>query len=187
MNLKEFACEVCSRILGSRSSLKSHLYTHLQEKPYKCDQCEKTFCQKAKLTSHMNAHQGLKPFECFICNLQFASADRLKTHTMTHTGERPWSCEICNFSFRRKHELNRHSKIHNDTERLKLLRLVCKLCGKLSATPADRKKHILKHSDLKAKNCNLCFKSFKEKYTLSNHMILIHHDPSGILRNCNMA
>mmetsp|Transcript_22712 Transcript_22712/g.40867 ORF Transcript_22712/g.40867 Transcript_22712/m.40867 type:complete len:185 (+) Transcript_22712:27-581(+) len=169
------SCEVCFKQLSSKSALKLHLYTHSETKPFACEQCGKSFCQKAKYIAHMNAHKGLKPFLCKVCSFSFTSADRLKTHLMLHSGERPWTCEICLNSFRRKYELNRHVQIHDNSKKLELLKFICKLCGKRSATPADKKKHIVTHSDMKGVSCPICDKLFKEKYTLSNHLILVHN------------
>lgn len=77
-------------------------------------------------------------------------------------------------SFRRKYELNRHVQSHDNSKKLELLKFSCKLCGKRSATPADKKKHNVTHSDMKPISCGVCGKLFKEKYTLSNHIMLIH-------------
>jgi uncharacterized Zn-finger protein len=96
---------------------------------------------------------------------------------MLHSGERPWVCQICESSFRRKYELNRHVLMHDSSKKSELLKFTCKLCGKRSATPADKKKHVVTHTDLKSLECSVCGKAFKEKYTLSNHLILVHNQP----------
>lgn len=178
-SMTEPFCEICYKEFSSKSALKLHTYTHAAVKPFQCDQCGKSFCQKAKYTSHMNIHRGLRPFACNVCKLGFISADRLKTHLMLHSGERPWSCGVCLNNFKRRYELNRHILIHDSIKKLELLKFTCKICGKRSATPADKKKHIVTHSDMKAMSCPVCGRRFKEKYTLSNHLMLVHQQPEN--------
>jgi KRAB domain-containing zinc finger protein len=126
----------------------------------------------------MNRHLKLKPYCCSECGKAFYQKDRLKTHIMSHTGDRPFECSICRRSFRRRYELNRHNKIHDDSQRMKMLKYVCEICGKRSYSKADNSKHMLKHSSIRQWECCLCDAAFKEKYTLRNHLLAQHEEPS---------
>lgn len=42
-------CTVCSKEYSKRWSLKMHMFSHSNEKPYKCDMCRLTFARRDKL------------------------------------------------------------------------------------------------------------------------------------------
>lgn len=172
----EFKCEECSKVLSSSSSLSAHKLTHSSDKPWLCEICNKGFNQKAKLKEHINRHLDVRPFVCKTCGKGFFQKDRLKTHEMIHSSDRPFECYICEKSFRRKYELTRHSKLHDTEERQKLLKYECDICGKKSYSPADNKKHMLKHTSDKQWTCSICSRLFKDKYNLRNHLLLVHRE-----------
>lgn len=51
-------CRICGRHYARPSTLKTHLRTHTNERPYKCAVCFKTFSQAANLTAHQRVHTG---------------------------------------------------------------------------------------------------------------------------------
>lgn len=51
-------CNVCGRLYARPSTLKTHLRTHTNERPFKCNVCNKTFSQAANLTAHQRVHTG---------------------------------------------------------------------------------------------------------------------------------
>lgn len=51
-------CRICGRHYARPSTLKTHLRTHTNERPYKCSVCCKTFSQAANLTAHQRVHTG---------------------------------------------------------------------------------------------------------------------------------
>lgn len=51
-------CGVCGRNYARPSTLKTHLRTHTNERPFKCNVCFKTFSQAANLTAHQRVHTG---------------------------------------------------------------------------------------------------------------------------------
>lgn len=64
--LKEFQCEKCLRILGSRAALQRHLKEVHEKQPdrnYLCSNCGKNFQNKSNLKIHMLTHSGIKPFK----------------------------------------------------------------------------------------------------------------------------
>lgn len=51
-------CGICGRNYARPSTLKTHLRTHTNERPFKCNVCNKTFSQAANLTAHQRVHTG---------------------------------------------------------------------------------------------------------------------------------
>lgn len=175
---EDLTCDTCKKTLSSSSALLAHKYTHLTHKPWACKLCDKSFSQKSKHEEHMNRHFELKPYACNECGKAFYQKDRLKTHIMSHRDERPFECSICRRSFRRRYELNKHCKIHDESQRMKMLKYVCEICGKRSYSKADNAKHMFKHSSIRQWECCFCDAAFKEKYTLRNHLLSQHEEPS---------
>lgn len=51
-------CNICGRNYARPSTLKTHLRTHTNERPFRCEVCQKTFSQAANLTAHQRVHTG---------------------------------------------------------------------------------------------------------------------------------
>ena len=62
LNTKRFVCEVCKKILMTKSSLNVHKRIHSGERPHKCNDCDKSFAVKSTLKTHMLVHSGKKDF-----------------------------------------------------------------------------------------------------------------------------
>ena len=75
------SCEVCTKEFMSNSTLKTHMITHTDEKPYKCETCDKRFNQKVTCERHQVLHTGIKAFKCEFCEKRFRRRDTLKEHT----------------------------------------------------------------------------------------------------------
>ncbi|KAJ5174404.1 uncharacterized protein N7482_000281 [Penicillium canariense] len=70
-------CENCR--FGRKENIKSHVQTHLDDRPYKCDVCDKKFVRGHDLKRHLKTHTGKKPFAC-RCGASFARQDALTRH-----------------------------------------------------------------------------------------------------------
>ena len=59
---KEFACDVCERVLTSKLHLKLHLKSHFREKLYKCNICKKSSTRRVEfvLEKDLNYHMVIK-------------------------------------------------------------------------------------------------------------------------------
>ncbi|EPS29946.1 hypothetical protein PDE_04896 [Penicillium oxalicum 114-2] len=64
---------------GRKENIRSHVQTHLDDRPYKCDVCEKKFVRGHDLKRHLKTHTGKKPFAC-RCGASFARQDALTRH-----------------------------------------------------------------------------------------------------------
>ena len=69
----------CSKKFGRKENIKSHIQTHLGDRPYQCTTCMKRFVRQHDLKRHVTTHTGAKPFKC-KCGCSFARHDALTRH-----------------------------------------------------------------------------------------------------------
>lgn len=94
-----YPCGQCGKVFQKLYNLKSHMRTHLREKPYACLVCGKTFARSHDMRRHQLLHEGKKNFKCegylkdgvtkWGCGRLFARSDALTRHFRTETG---WLC-----------------------------------------------------------------------------------------------
>ncbi|ODQ65388.1 hypothetical protein NADFUDRAFT_25384, partial [Nadsonia fulvescens var. elongata DSM 6958] len=69
----------CGKEFGRKYNIRSHIQTHLSDRPYKCEVCESRFVRQHDLKRHMKIHVEAKPYEC-PCGKTFARQDALTRH-----------------------------------------------------------------------------------------------------------
>ncbi|XP_057201973.1 transcription factor E4F1 isoform X2 [Triplophysa rosa] len=77
---------------------------------YICNICDKTFKTTNILRTHMFTHTDQKDFKCEICGNAFRTKGSLIRHKRRHTDERPYRCNQCGLAFRESGALTRHLK-----------------------------------------------------------------------------
>nr|XP_034835739.1 zinc finger protein 525-like [Maniola hyperantus] len=105
-------CDVCGKIISTKSNLKAHKICHTDSRPYKCEQCPATFKGHSALFQHKRVHSGETPYHCEYCSKQFSRRAGLVNHIRVHTGEKLFSCTICFKDFVQKTQLSIHMKRH---------------------------------------------------------------------------
>ncbi|XP_028414748.1 zinc finger protein 184-like [Dendronephthya gigantea] len=78
-------CHICFKTFRDASTLKRHLLTHSDERPYKCTECDKAFRRKDHLQEHVIVHKLIRPFSCQTCGKSFSRKNGLKTHMIRTT------------------------------------------------------------------------------------------------------
>ncbi|GMM39045.1 DNA-binding transcription factor [Saccharomycopsis crataegensis] len=81
-NNKKYICNYnnCGKVFQRRYNIRSHIQTHLCDRPYKCsfDGCSKSFVRQHDLHRHEKIHENNK-FSC-LCGKGFTRIDALRRH-----------------------------------------------------------------------------------------------------------
>ncbi|KAJ3337289.1 hypothetical protein HDU93_001335 [Gonapodya sp. JEL0774] len=77
-----YPCSVCDKIWPKLYNLKSHLKTHISERPFHCNHCTATFVRGHDLKRHTRLHTGEQPFSCEKCRKRFTRSDALRRHNL---------------------------------------------------------------------------------------------------------
>ncbi|KAK9324116.1 hypothetical protein V1517DRAFT_73266 [Lipomyces orientalis] len=69
----------CGKRFGRKYNIRTHIQTHLSDKPHLCTVCGSRFVRHHDLRRHAKTHEELKPFVC-PCGKGFARQDALTRH-----------------------------------------------------------------------------------------------------------
>ncbi|KAL7752384.1 DNA-binding transcription factor [Sorochytrium milnesiophthora] len=75
-----FSCNTCSKMFTRIYNLKSHLKTHLGDKPFACEECGKAFLRKSDMARHTKVHLKKKEVHCPRCKSTYARQESLTAH-----------------------------------------------------------------------------------------------------------
>ncbi|XP_062550813.1 zinc finger protein 62-like [Armigeres subalbatus] len=140
-NFHRYGCNVCGRVLASRTSFRNHVLLHDgEEVKAKCEFCGRAFTTKGSMMVHIREvhnNTGVH-FNCQYCGKGFMEQKDLNAHLHNHK-----SCEICDKSFSDLPGWINHNRKHHP-ETL----FTCDYCEhtSLSQSLLDRHKR-MKHSE----------------------------------------
>lgn len=134
-NGEQLKCNFCTKTFTKPRSLRRHILTHTEVKPYRCKTCENCFSRHDHLKYHQTRCRGKKQlevtleqtaphhvgaqakkqthsdvFECSTCLKTFSASSNLTRHiSLLHSTFKPFSCKRCGTGFTAKDSLKRHS------------------------------------------------------------------------------
>jgi len=78
---KMFVCTFknCGKIFTRRYNVRSHVQTHLSDRPFACQFCGKRFVRQHDLNRHLKGHSESKLSKC-ACGKEFVRVDAMKKH-----------------------------------------------------------------------------------------------------------
>uniref|UniRef100_A0A673B2J7 C2H2-type domain-containing protein n=1 Tax=Sphaeramia orbicularis TaxID=375764 RepID=A0A673B2J7_9TELE len=167
-------------ILPSMPTLEkvSQVSRGVGETEYKCKFCTKTFVKPRSLRRHILTHNEVKPYRCKACDSCFSRYDHLKVHQNHCKGKRQrleYQCSECEMSFTDGLLLISHLEDHGREEEAKR-RNTCPKCGRVCSSQLKLEKHMKLHGIDKKIPCPDCSSMFFTKAELEIHRTC--HDPN---------
>ncbi|KAJ0178462.1 hypothetical protein K1T71_006285 [Dendrolimus kikuchii] len=175
LTLSMFQCDICKKNFTSKSSIRRHMYAHLNLKPFPCPHCRKKFRNKVTVKRHMKYHHGIKinvpdNYLCDICNRPFRLKENLALHLSTHVKtENSYKCIYCDKKFSYHLLLVKHEKQHLVTGRYQ-----CTLCNMSYECRNQLAAHVKGHLKIKDYICQYCGKEFLRLNSMRRHVQICH-------------
>ncbi|XP_065365381.1 transcription factor grauzone-like [Calliphora vicina] len=165
-------CHLCNIPLNDFLNLKTH-YRLEHKIPGYAMCCNKKFYNRGPLADHLRVHENPNYFKCTLCGRILAHRMSYENHLEFHkqsneTRERIFSCEKCDKSFFKKAVYDRHILSHVPDEERKFQ---CDECDKKFAAEYLVTQHkAFAHLNKYGKICDICGKSFRERFSFMRHM-----------------
>jgi len=173
-----FQCQICSKILSTKSILERHVSEH--NKTIKCKFCEKLFGNQSRLKDHVkNYHENKIEYICNICGKKYSQQSYLKSHMKTHDPNRlrNLKCSQCDYSTDDKQSfeghLNSHKRKNAQIEAMENPQK-CPQCPAVRESLKSLKMHIYRVHPKVLFECDICGKSIKIKRGLLQHFRSFH-------------
>ncbi|XP_045190349.2 zinc finger protein 419-like isoform X2 [Mercenaria mercenaria] len=187
-----YKCSRCSQVYQSEKSLKRHVITHSDKKPFICHVCGAGFFRKTILDEHVASHDKTNPrLVCTYCGQRFVRKSSLYCHSLSHRPKTEWfKCETCGKLFKSKGLLLKHQRIHAEKQQCEKCKkwfkqlhqhirncgnegepyLSCKHCGKLLKNNKCLAEHVkYNHTHKKSYVCSRCDKTYNHRASLFQH------------------
>nr|XP_023668382.1 zinc finger protein 407 [Paramormyrops kingsleyae]XP_023668391.1 zinc finger protein 407 [Paramormyrops kingsleyae] len=138
-----------------------------------CKYCGKV-CKSSNsmaFLAHVRTHTGSKPFKCKICNFATAQLGDARNHVKRHLGMREYKCHVCGWAFVMKKHLSTHLLGKHGVGRPKERKFECDLCDRSFSERWALKNHCKLHTGEKPYKCEWpsCHYSFLTLSALKDH------------------
>jgi PR domain zinc finger protein 5 len=182
-DVTDLRCILCDTQVKDLKELKIHLAgTHnkmfyskysdrvvpfkLKDSYFECQICWFNFETFGAIERHMNTH--FRNYVCKDCGAGFVTTLRLKAHVQAIHKVGIFPCQYCDRTFT---TLTRH-RSHIDFVHKMLKKLKCQQCSERFSDYFVQRKHMVEvHGERPiVYRCNVCFKAFNRRYTLSCHI-----------------
>ncbi|XP_029307139.1 zinc finger protein 1035 [Cottoperca gobio] len=138
------------------------------EADYKCKFCTKTFMKSRSLRRHILTHNEVKPYRCKACDSCFSRYDHLKVHQTRCRGKKT-RLEVCipkiSLDYVGKGWQNKYGMEHT----VKQETFECKVCSRSFPTQSKLSRHVTMFHVTKVFKCTCCGSSFVHETSLKKH------------------
>ncbi|XP_047985329.1 zinc finger protein OZF-like [Leguminivora glycinivorella] len=163
----ELTCQICSKVLSSPHTLKTHQRVHEEKWQKICEECGKIFKNNYTYKHHLDTHvkNRERNYPCQHCGKKFINKKVCASHIYINHRNRQYICNYCNYVFTEKAYLKQHIMRHEGTNPL----YECDVCFKSLTSKPSLKAHKRIHTGEKPFTCNYCSKPFSMKVRLEEH------------------
>ncbi|TMS11224.1 Zinc finger protein 91 [Larimichthys crocea] len=137
------------------------------EAEYKCKFCTKTFMKSRSLRRHILTHNEVKPYRCKACDSCFSRYDHLKVHQTRCKGKRS-RLEVCIPKISLD-DVGKGWKNRFGIESSKQPTYECKVCSRSFPTQSKLSRHNTMFHTIKLFKCAGCGSGFSHEKSLKKH------------------
>ena len=175
---------------------------------YCCEMCGSGFESEELLDYHVLGLTSENIHQCRVCKMFFVTNRLLQDHMYVHSYEEVYKCNLCEIVFKSEILLRQHMSNHSDISpcdygkfdrnfqynsehiqyRLKhdggKQVFKCEVCFKVFKSKVYLKQHMFIHNGIRPYLCSVCSKAFRQRNHLKLH-IVVHYDERPF--RCNIC
>lgn len=95
-----YQCPLCTRVFR-KATLRCHLRTHTQERPFVCTFCYRGFGHRSSMITHVKqTHRTETSIACEECSFKTTNKTSMDRHRLRHTQRnKSFLCAVCGANF----------------------------------------------------------------------------------------
>ncbi|XP_067643605.1 uncharacterized protein [Eurosta solidaginis] len=144
-------CKDCDAIFSHQKTLREHLCKNVAA-AVQCEVCERILTSRSSLKLHMQSHEPSRRFKCNTCDYSTSDHNAFRRHKMTHDNNaKMYACIHCDYKSiqsvaYQKHVQQKHPQFADS------IVYKCKICPYATINKALYDVHKIKHENSNTKN-----------------------------------